>query len=340
MAAGQAQVPSTTLVRRHSVDGPAEKAAAHNWFVELERGWSPWSPAGDPQFQVTTHRPYRYNFGKTEFEANFSSETEGTQVNLSTGKARRLQYIPRSQQQSLVQGEEHSTGSPRAGSKLGRSISIDTSASQQVPVSPRSANVIAEGESYWVIELEKGWSPWLPDDQPFQGSTDQPLRYKMGRYEFEVHFQSDTHGTQTNLATGKVRRVQRLQKGEPLPAWEGTGVRRRSVSGAALPESPAGSAAHAAQAGRTVRRSIGGYPGGSTTLPADANNVKKSSGPALRNGSPRSSVTQAASPRTVRGMRASPVSKVERQSSSGRMPDSSALPRFMRPTLAFAPKVR
>lgn len=34
-------------------------------------------------------------------------------------------------------------------------------------------------------------------------------------------------GTQTNLTTGKVRRIQRLQRGAAKPAWEGTGVRRR-----------------------------------------------------------------------------------------------------------------
>lgn len=42
------------------------------------------------------------------------------------------------------------------------------------------------------------------------------------RYDFEVHFESESHGTQTNLTTGKVRRIQRLQKGEAFPAtWRG-----------------------------------------------------------------------------------------------------------------------
>ena len=41
-----------------------------------------------------------------------------------------------------------------------------------------------------------------------------------GRYDFEVHFESETHGTQRNLTTGKIRRIQRMQKGEAFPAWE------------------------------------------------------------------------------------------------------------------------
>ena len=58
--------------------------------------------------------------------------------------------------------------------------------------------------------------------EPFDGNTDQPLRYTLGRYDFEVHFEDETHGTQTNLTTGKVRRIQCLRKGEPVPTWEGT----------------------------------------------------------------------------------------------------------------------
>lgn len=121
-----------------------------------------------------------------------------------------------------------------------------------------------EGEYQWVIELEKGWSAWLPGNEPFQGSTAKPMRYTLGRYDFEVHFESESHGTQTNLTTGKVRRIQRLQKGEAFPAWEGTGVRRRPASAAAgapaknATAAPADSAAKAAQSNRTARRS--GYP--------------------------------------------------------------------------------
>ena len=68
-----------------------------------------------------------------------------------------------------------------------------------------------EGDHHWMIELEKGWSPWMPGNEPFDGSTDQPLRYTLGRYDFEVHFENESSGIQTNLTTGKVRRIQRLQ---------------------------------------------------------------------------------------------------------------------------------
>eukprot|EP00913_Durusdinium_trenchii_P007184 g6759.t1 len=63
-----------------------------------------------------------------------------------------------------------------------------------------------EGDSQWVIELEKGWSPWMPGNEPYYGATDAPLRYTLGRYDFEVHFESETVGSQTNLTTGKAQR--------------------------------------------------------------------------------------------------------------------------------------
>ncbi|CAK9011779.1 Uncharacterized protein SCF082_LOCUS11230 [Durusdinium trenchii] len=129
-----------------------------------------------------------------------------------------------------------------------------------------------EGEYQWVIELEKGWSPWFPGNEPYYGETDAPVKYTLGRYDFEVHFESDTQGTQTNLTTGKVRRVQKLQKGEPMPAWEGTGIRRRPATGAGgappsggLNSAPATSAAKQAQANREQRR--GGYDANKAVQP-------------------------------------------------------------------------
>ncbi|CAE7198770.1 unnamed protein product [Symbiodinium sp. KB8] len=99
----------------------------------------------------------------------------------------------------------------------------------------------------------------MPGNEPFDGNTDQPLRYTLGRYDFEVHFEDETHGTQTNLTTGKVRRIQCLRKGEPVPTWEGTGIRRRPANGAGaeLAAAPAESAAMAAQSDRLGRRAPG-----------------------------------------------------------------------------------
>ena len=38
-----------------------------------------------------------------------------------------------------------------------------------------------EGDYQWIIELEKGWSTWLPGNEPFQGSTTAgPIRYTLG----------------------------------------------------------------------------------------------------------------------------------------------------------------
>lgn len=160
-----------------------------------------------------------------------------------------------------------------------------------------------EGDFHWMIELEKGWSPWMPGNEPFDGCTDQPLRYTLGRYDFEVHFESDSSGIQTNLTTGKVRRIQRLQKGESAPAWEGTGVRRRPAAraqgapaAASLNAAPRQSAAQAAQANRAERRQ-GGY---SATKAVD---------------SQRPSLSQAA----------------YKPAAPGGATDRYAVPRFMRP---------
>ncbi|CAJ1406605.1 unnamed protein product [Effrenium voratum] len=106
-----------------------------------------------------------------------------------------------------------------------------------------------------MIELEKGWSAWMPGNEPYYGNTDLPMKYRLGRYDFEVHFESDKSGTQTNLTTGKVRRVQKIMRGEPLPAWEGTGIRRRTAEGTTGNfKAPANSAAAASQKFRDSRR--------------------------------------------------------------------------------------
>ncbi|CAJ1406602.1 unnamed protein product [Effrenium voratum] len=112
-----------------------------------------------------------------------------------------------------------------------------------------------EGDYRWMIELEKGWSAWMPGNEPYYGNTDLPMKYRLGRYDFEVHFESDKSGTQTNLTTGKVRRVQKIMRGEPLPAWEGTGIRRRTAEGTTGNfKAPANSAAAASQKFRDSRR--------------------------------------------------------------------------------------
>lgn len=43
-----------------------------------------------------------------------------------------------------------------------------------------------EGDFQWVIELEKGWSPFMPGNEPYYGATDAPLKYTLGRYDFEA----------------------------------------------------------------------------------------------------------------------------------------------------------
>lgn len=47
-----------------------------------------------------------------------------------------------------------------------------------------------EGDYKWVIELEKGWCAWMPGNEPFYGGTDAPMRYILGRYEFEAWWHS------------------------------------------------------------------------------------------------------------------------------------------------------
>eukprot|EP00434_Breviolum_minutum_P038775 symbB.v1.2.034410.t1/scaffold4436.1/size39690/4 len=169
-----------------------------------------------------------------------------------------------------------------------------------------------EGDFQWVIELEKGWSPWMPGNEPYYGATDAPLKYTLGRYDFEVHFDTETNGTQTNLTTGKARRIQKLQKGEPMPAWEGTGIRRRAATTAAgqAPKDPgavpAQSAAQQAQQNRAQRRS--GYD---ANKPLQPNSLR----PQVSQSAYQPPVAPAAKPRTPQTT----------------APASGQVPRYMRP---------
>lgn len=254
--------------------------AEGEWHIELDQGWTPWMVEGLP-CQGIPDGPFRYSYGKTEFEAQFQSEMEGIQTNLSTGKKRPLrkqarQPIPSSEGSDSRKVHQKSVVNKRPGTLTAQvSSSADKPPAAKVETLPTcyflasSGSQSYDGEFEWLIELEKGWTPWMPENQPFQGRTDQPLRYTLGRYDFEVNFTSESHGTQTNLATGKVRRIQRRHKAEPMPAWEGTGIRRRPVSGgtANLPAAPPSSEARIAQARRAERRADGGYPGGTLSSP-------------------------------------------------------------------------
>lgn len=236
------------------------------WYIELDQGWTPWIVEG-LQCQGMIDAPFRYTYGKTEFEAQFQSETEGIQTNLSTGKKRLLRKQARQPISSSEGSDSHRMHQQPVVVKKPPAAKVETLPTCYFLAS--SGTQSYDGDFEWLIELEKGWTPWMPENQPFQGRTDQPLRYTLGRYDFEVNFASESHGTQTNLATGKVRRIQRRHKAEPMPAWEGTGIRRRPVSGctADLPAAPPSSKAHIAQARRAERRAVGGYPGGTLSSP-------------------------------------------------------------------------
>jgi len=120
----------------------------------------------------------------------------------------------------------------------------------------------------WVIELERGWAPWTPGDVPVTEIGDSPVPYCVGKSKFEAQFSSDSEGTQTNLTTGKVRRLLLLQPGQAPPAWEGIGARRRPTAGTGRTSgtkgtavAAVGSAAMVAQAARDARRTAGDYNG-------------------------------------------------------------------------------
>lgn len=121
----------------------------------------------------------------------------------------------------------------------------------------------AKGDSGWVIELERGWSPWQPGDMAFADSDARAgvsISYRVGKSDFEAHFDTDTDGTQTNLSTGKVRRLKLLKPGERPPQWEGIGARRRPTNSEGIvgtkahARAPEGSAAAQAQSQRDQRR--------------------------------------------------------------------------------------
>mmetsp|Transcript_114108 Transcript_114108/g.160096 ORF Transcript_114108/g.160096 Transcript_114108/m.160096 type:complete len:303 (+) Transcript_114108:50-958(+) len=244
----------------------AAMAVEGEWLIKLERGWSAWM-VGEQKFQGPTE-PFRYTFGKTEFQVDFHNETEGTSTNLSTGKARALCFVAKGQA-APASGEEvqqPQTVAQDMSDKPMQATKIDSNLPTCCYLATNNT-ASYEGEYQWLIELEKGWSPWMPGNEPFDGRTDEPLRYTLGRYDFEVHFEDESHGTQTNLTSGKVRRIQRLRKGEPMPAWEGTGIRRRPANGTGAGDiglAPAESAAMAAQSNRAVRRT-GGYQAAAST---------------------------------------------------------------------------
>ena len=306
-------------------------AVEGEWLIKLERGWSAWI-VGEQKFHGPTDQPFRYQFGKTEFQVEFHSETEGTSTNLSTGKARALCFVLKGQAPPPVDDEE-----AQQSQTLAADASVDKPVQATKPDSnlptcyylATSATQSYEGEYQWLIELEKGWSAWMPGNEPFNGNTDQPLRYTLGRYDFECHFEDESHGTQTNLTTGKVRRIQRLRKGESVPAWEGTGIRRRPATGAGagaadLAAAPVESAAMAAQSNRAVRRTAAGYPAATAGAP-----VKSQQKFALRTSKPaaaaRPQVSEAAHKTTTAPSGPSAPRPAASTTSGGNVP------RFMRP---------
>jgi len=292
------------------------------WLIKLERGWSAWM-VGEQQFHGSTDESFRYNFGKTEFQVDFSSTSEGTSTNLSTGKARQICFVPRGQSPPGMERELESSMQPQATDRPMQATKADSNLPTCYYLAAGTSSQSYDGEYHWLIELEKGWSPWMPGNEPFDGNTDQPLRYTLGRYDFEVHFEDETHGTQTNLTTGKVRRIQCLRKGEPVPTWEGTGIRRRPANGAGaeLAAAPAESAAMAAQSDRLGRRAPAAYPSATTGAP-----VKGTQKFSLRTSKPaataRPQVSEAAHNASV---------PLRSPGSTPAMTTVGTMPRFMRP---------
>jgi len=265
------------MVGKQQAMSEADTFVEGEWFIELERGWCPWKIG-----ELISEVPRRYTYGRTEFEAEFQSATEGIQKNLSTGKVRRLRLKQIDQPLSSLDLEDSEWENAQNGKKIlglgmtkiveGSPLDVGSVARPTTKADLPTCYFLAasgaqsyEGDFEWVIELEKHWSPWMPGNEPFTGCTDQPLCYTLGRYDFEANFQNEAEGTQTNLSTGKVRRIVRKLKSEPMPAWKGTGTRRRPAAFSAdLPVAPGDSAAHTAQASRAERRSAGGYASAAT----------------------------------------------------------------------------
>ena len=300
-------------------------AVEGEWLIKLERGWSAWI-VGEQKFHGPTDQPFKYMFGKTEFQVEFQSETEGTSTNLSTGKARPLCFVPKGQMPEF-DGDEEAPQTLAPAPDMTDKPMQSTKPDSNLPTCyylAKGATQSYEGEYQWLIELEKGWNPWMPGNEPFDGRTDEPLRYTLGRYDFEVHFEDESHGTQTNLTTGKVRRIQRLRKGEAVPAWEGTGIRRRPAAngaGAEIAVAPAESAAMAAQSNRAVRRTAAGYPAATTGAP-----VKSAQKFALRTSKPAAAARPQVSEAAHKATTAPAAPRPAATTASG-----GNVPRFMRP---------
>jgi hypothetical protein len=76
------------------------------------------------------------------------------------------------------------------------------------------------GDAPWEVETDQGWLPWSPTVD-FVGRPGERIQYRQNSFEYHAIFTSDSEGTQTNVATGKQRRVRRVQVIKP---WEMRGV--------------------------------------------------------------------------------------------------------------------
>jgi len=106
----------------------------------------------------------------------------------------------------------------------------------------------------WQVQLDHGWVAWFPGDKQFNGPQDTPLKYVVGKWDFEARFTSPTEGEQVNLTTKKSRPLRLRPEGEdPEPAPGPPPQRGSARTPPAVPAKP--------KAARTVRQ---------TTVPAES----------------------------------------------------------------------
>lgn len=78
----------------------------------------------------------------------------------------------------------------------------------------------ATTETTWEVQTENGWAPFRPR-VPFHGQTGERVSFQLGRFAYDVSFQNDRAGIQTNVSTGRQRALRRR-----LPQHE-AGICRR-----------------------------------------------------------------------------------------------------------------
>lgn len=73
----------------------------------------------------------------------------------------------------------------------------------------------------WEVETDDGWFPWTPGGGvTFIGEAGETVEFTSRGFPYKAYFESNRFGVQTNLRTGKKRRLRNAAKEETDGTWE------------------------------------------------------------------------------------------------------------------------